>query len=280
MRINEKAMLVRLSLSSWTARKHDGEITDEVLKAHKASGDAGRFNKLLIDHAEIKKVQSANTKIKAYFWRMTLPWLDDGTRILPSALFLKFTKGIQPLLEERKQIVAEFLAAYPRLIEDARKKLNGMFKAEDYPSASEIARKFNASVDPFPIPDAADFRVAMSDEEVEAIKAGIENRVNEAFADAVKDAARRLHDCARRIAEKCAEKDEIFRDSLIGNLRELLDVLPSLNITGDQELAKAIAAAKPLAAVEPQELRDDELVRAETAKKAAALARRLRGFMA
>ena len=38
------------------------------------------------------------------------------------------------------------------------------------------------------------------------------------------------------MAEKLADSDKIFRDSLINNLCDLCDLLPKLNITGDKNL--------------------------------------------
>ena len=46
--LNHKAMLMTLSISQWTARKHDKHASSEIEKSHGAK-NAGRFNKLLVD---------------------------------------------------------------------------------------------------------------------------------------------------------------------------------------------------------------------------------------
>ena len=38
--------------------------------------------------------------------------------------------------------------------------------------------------------------------------------------------------------EKLADEDAIFRDSLIGNIEELVSILPDLNVADDPNLAK------------------------------------------
>jgi len=46
--LQENSLIVSLSVSQWTGRKHDKTITNEVHKSHNASDDAGRYNKLLV----------------------------------------------------------------------------------------------------------------------------------------------------------------------------------------------------------------------------------------
>ena len=63
--INTRALLVNLSVSTWTARKFDRAISDEIAAQHGAAGDAGRYNKALIQgdsyKALVKCAQAART---------------------------------------------------------------------------------------------------------------------------------------------------------------------------------------------------------------------------
>lgn len=52
----EKALLVTLNISQWSARKYDRKVTEEVNDTHQAK-DAGRFNKLLIDKTHLDEIQ-------------------------------------------------------------------------------------------------------------------------------------------------------------------------------------------------------------------------------
>jgi hypothetical protein len=277
--ITEKCMIVRLSISLWTARKIDKKATDKVIADFHAGDDAGRFNKLLVDYDTLRQVNRYYSVARGIHNSMTLPWADDGARILPAELFLQYTKRIQEVKEQFNEAVRLFVSQYEALKEQARKKLNGLFNEADYPPVEVIAKKFNISIEVEPIPAASDFRVTLSKKETEAIRAEIEERTTKRFSDAMKDVFNRLYQAANNIAEKCKDADSIFRDSLIGNLRELLEVLPSLNITNDPALAKAIKEAKPLAQFDPQALRDDPVTRSEAAQKAEALAKKLKGFI-
>ena len=277
--LTEKCMIARLSVSQWTARKFDHKVTEKIISDYKAGADAGRFNKLLIDHEAIKKLQRICSEAWGVHKEMTLPWTDDGGRVLPADLFLKYTKAIQEVKARFEEEVKAFVGQYEALKAAAKVKLNGLFNAADYPPAAEIGSKFGMTVAIEPIPQAGDFRVALSKDEVETIRKEIEARTKRLIADAMKDAFNRLYKAVCSIADKCKDADAIFRDSLIGNLKDLLDILPALNVTGDLTLAKAIKDAAPLAEVEPQALRDEPTTRAATAKKAEALANKLKGFI-
>jgi len=61
----------------------------------------------------------------------------------------------------------------------------------------------------------------------------------------------------------------IFRDSIIENIRELVSLLPSLNITNDPALEQARRDLESdLAGVDPEILRESKETRKEIAEKA------------
>jgi hypothetical protein len=78
----------------------------------------------------------------------------------------------------------------------------------------------------------------------------------------------RLRKVVSSIIEKCSSPDAIFRDSLIGNARELCNVLTRLNVTDDPILETLRQQTETLSMVEPETLRRNDDVRAETAKQA------------
>jgi len=81
--LNEKAMLVKLSVSQWTARKYDKKVSQEINDQYSAH-DAGRYNKVLIAQEEIKKISKVASQARSFHYFNTLPWDDNGSRILPS----------------------------------------------------------------------------------------------------------------------------------------------------------------------------------------------------
>jgi hypothetical protein len=107
--------------------------------------------------------------------------------------------------------------------------------------------------------------VPLSDDEAAAIRADIDARTRQALQEGLQDAWKRLHDALAHVAERLSDPEAIFRDSLIGNLRELCDVLPLLNFADNPDLENARKAVEnKLAGLDPEALRGSSLFRAPT----------------
>lgn len=278
--LTEKAMLVRVSISQWTARRHDAQATREVIENHGASSDAGRFNKALVDPNSLRPIQKIANEARTFHYSQTLPWGDDDSRILPAENYLEYTKALRDLTDRFETAARDFAAEYPALIERARSALNGLFRADDYPNPGDILRRFAFSVSVSPLPDASDFRVSLGTEETARIRAQIERDTQAAVAAAMRDLWERLRDVIAHAAERLRNRDAIFRDSLIGNIAELCALIPRLNLTGDPALAElADLAARTLGTQDPDDLRRSELARSLAAKDADAILAKMAAYM-
>jgi len=280
--LNTRAMLASLNISVWTARKLDKRVTDEINSQHAASRDAGRYNKHLLpgDARSLEATRKAAQAARDDHHSMTLPWAADGARILPAAQFMDYAAKMRQHHAVFDAALTEFLADYPTLKANARVLLNGMYREEDYPSVQHIAGKFSFAMTFTPVPDAGDFRVQIADDAAEAIRQQIEATERAAIAEAMRHLWGRLHDATSAMVDRLSTPDAIFRDSLVGNMRDLLDILPRLNVTNDADLAAMAAEAeRKLAAYHPQDLRDDKALRAVVAADAAAIMDKMRDFM-
>lgn len=286
--ISEKALLVRLSISQWTARRHDKKISDEVAEQHNAQADAGRYNKMLIEKTALQPIQTIADAARQFLAKNSLPWLDDGYRVLPSANYEAGTTRLRAIRLEYDAAVTKFLAGYPEQIERARVRLNGMFDIDDYPNEREIRRSFGFSLDAMPMPDKDDFRVNLSEMERDRIKAEIDQRVSDAIDGAVGDLWRRIHEVVSRMAERLAaykvnsegKAEGIFRDTLVTNIRDLVELLPRLNMTNDARLAAMVDRMRDqLCAFEPQELREDPKARETTRASAEQILADMAGYI-
>ena len=110
--IQNRAMLARLCISQWTARKHDKSVSIEVEKAH-AAHDAGRYNKLLVNKTLLDPISKLAGAVRTYHYSQTLPWNDGGDRLLPSSLFMGYTAEIRKYKSEYQALVRSLVAAYP-----------------------------------------------------------------------------------------------------------------------------------------------------------------------
>lgn len=52
--LSSRAMLCALSISMWSAQKHDREASEEIATRHGAQVDAGRYHKVLLPKQAVK----------------------------------------------------------------------------------------------------------------------------------------------------------------------------------------------------------------------------------
>ena len=269
--LSQKAMLVGITIHAWQARKYDRKISIEVAEQHAATNDAGRFNKhLLPGNAEsYEAVHKKAREFRSFYYANTLPWSKDGQRILPTANYETFSEGVRRFRRELHLLVEQFLTEYPILKEDARVLLNGMFNEQDYPAIEEMRTKFAVKVETLPLPSADDFRVALAEAEVSRIQREIETRLQREIENAHRDLWNRLHNAVDNMVVRLKDPTGKFHDTLVGNLQELVELIPKLNFTDDRHLESIRRqCAETLAVHAPQSLRDDMALRAKVAAQA------------
>lgn len=269
VRLSDRALLVSLSISQWTARKLDKRETQALAAKHGAAEGMARVNKLLLPKdGSLDAVHKVAGEIRTAYYTQTLPWAVDGSRILPSANYLAFAQEIRAMLDKWHRAKDTFLLDYPQLQADAQRLLNGMFNADDYPSQEKVARKFAADVTFFPIPDAKDFRRTLLDEEAAAREAEIEETYRRVTQEAMNDCWRRLYEVVERAVERLADPSNIFRDSLVENAVEVCRLLPRLNIADDPNLERMRnEVERALCRQQPDTLRKAPEIRQEVADK-------------
>ena len=282
-------MIVSLSISQWSGRRLDREVTDEVNREHNAAADAGRYNKLLLPKEALAGIVRVVGETRNGFIERTLPWMDDGSRIMAADAFLAHASWIRGQERKFTAEVDKFLAEYPGHVADAHKRLAGLFKDDDYPTVGQLRDKFSIETRVMPVPTAADFRVAMSEAQATRIREDIERTVREATQQAVTDIYRRIADLCGRMVERLnaykpargKEKAEgVFRDSLVENVRDLIQVLPALNITGDPALSEMSDRLYELARWDASVLREDAKVRRNVATEAQSILDSISDFLA
>lgn len=278
--LDSRAMLVNLSIGFWEGRKKDKEKTAEVLREEHAGTDAGVWWTKVVPASATKPVINARLRARNIHIHFTLPWQDDGSRVLPATMFMDYTAAMRKAEEDFQEAVAGFLAEYPTHVASARQRLGGLFREDQLPSLREIEGKFPWTIRFNPLPTAGDFRVDLGSDTTKEIQKSIQEQADAAMQNAMGDLWERLHDVVSRVADRLNDPKGIFRDSLIENVVELCELLPKMNVTGDKELdnARAEVLAK-LAKVEPEVLRTNPSARADTAKAANDILKAMSAFM-
>jgi len=274
--LTDRAMLISLNIRQWSAQKNDKRVDKEVSDNHNSDITMGRYNKSLVAKDALEKLKKIAGAARTEHYFRTLPWRDDGYRILSSAGYFDYSAKIADFKAEFDSALNHFLQAYPRYVVDAQGKLNGLYNAADYPSASQIARKFEFTTLIQPLPDASDFRVSLGDDETRRIREEMQEQTQAVIDSAMRDVWKRCYDVTQKMSERLKSFSRTengtqgaFRDSLVTNITELLDILPSLNITRDKELDRIAAdMRRNLTSYDAEELREQDTARMRVAEDA------------
>jgi hypothetical protein len=244
--LSRKAVLVRVMVSAWTAKKKDKEVTNKVHADTKSEHDSGAYNKMMVKPIRIAAITSSVTKIRTLFYSKTRPWCDAGKgalRILPNALYTEFSNELRVLIREFETEVDKFCANYDSYVWERINSSDGLFNVRDYPTVGQIRGKFKVDREIIPFPDVADFRSDLDQETVDEIRQQVEATSTRAVSDAMQSTAHEIVKLVGHMAEKLAEQrtksgdtKKWYADTLVENVRELARLLPAFNLTNDSRL--------------------------------------------
>lgn len=285
--LQSKAVLADLTIRLYGARKLDREVTDDTNQRRGAVPDAGRFNKLLLPKAAFERIHTIAGTARVQFRLMTQPWFDEGPRILSHELLeTKFAPKLRELKAEFNDAADEFLLQFPAYMEARKSELKTMFKPEDYPAPSTVREKFSLSYVILPFPDASDFRVKLSQDQLTDSKYQMEEALN----NAMKEPVRRIIAVVEKMSAKLKgytpatgvnKAENTFRDSLVGNIKSLVDLLPAFNLINDPKLEELTKRLQTELCVHKAEvLREDDKLRRIVAKNADDILKKAAALMA
>ena len=281
MALADKAILTTLRISQWTARKLNKDESNAVARTNGAVSGSARVNVALLPGADaLEHIQKLAGEIRQAFYKNTAPW-SDGVSILNALGFMAFRDKMATYKTRWDSAVADFVREYPQLVADAQLQLGALYKPYDYPPVAEVADKFRFQVRFLPVPEAGDWRVDLGDEEVADLRKQVEEATNEAQADAMKAVWQRVYDVVSKAVERLSNPDNIFKNTLVENARDLCEILPSINITGDltlehiqQELMDSLCS------VDADDLRKDTTLRRVVAGQMDNIMSKMEGFFA
>lgn len=288
--LSERAMIVSLKICQFTGSKCDKRVTAEAVQRESASSDAGRFNKRLLDKEATAAISAAVGELRKYHYAQTLPWLDDGQRVLMSTKYVEYAQQMAKHKAAFDIAVNDFVDNYSRAVESAKSRLGGMFNEGDYPHIDDIRACYGVFTRNMPLPDKRDFRAGVPEDVAESIRAEIEASNAMAIETAQRDIYERVAVTLSNMTDKLSSYDPkkkgdkgriagCFRDSLVENVRELADLIPNLNITDSPHIARLADQLATLSDVSPKDLRTDSKTRATVNQEATRILSNVRTFL-
>ena len=244
MGISNTSMLVNISLSVWTGRKLDKQVSAEVDVAKSTKTRAGNYHKNLFAGVdELAAVGRISGKIRNWLHEQTLPWSDGGDRLLPMPNYMDFKAQLRVYEDEFKAAVKIFCDTYSTLISAQAFTMGALFDRSEYPDVADIADKFDMRYTFSPVPEVGDWRVDVNEVDKKELAEQYKKAYDDRLSFTTKELWDRLHGVLTHMADRLADTPDgerkIFRDSLLETPVKLCELLTKLNITNDPKLEAA-----------------------------------------
>jgi hypothetical protein len=278
MAINEKAMLVKLSISQWYNRVMDRRVANEIAQKYEVTEQEDKYIKTLLPRIAVRDIQRAISDLRAFHYANTLPWQDDSVRILSSSNFFEYQQGVAKRRVKLEKAVDEFVGNYPKWLDHARKTKKGLFDETQYPTDSDIRNHYRVNITFLPFPNVADFRIDIDAQELDSIKQQTELAIRDTLKAANQHLIDRLYERVHALYTAISDPEKIFRDNTVTSIMETADLVERLNVTNDVRVASAVAASRTaLHGVRPDMLRNNLDFRSEVTLRIAELLTAFKG---
>ena len=278
-------MLVRLTLGGPSGIKAKKRESQDLADSKNADQ---RLTKVVIHtfKKQIEPVKAHQQFVRQYFNNNTLPWGDGGQRLVNNAHWEKLRKFLEEAKMKNQSLYAEFLDNMPRHIESASRpgELGDLFDRDDFKTREELLGKWKFQWDEDTVPDAEhDVRAGWSPQQIERMKTVWKEQEDRKTKEAMSDVTERVQAHLSRISDRLGAynggRTGSFKDTMIGNMRDLANLLPAFNLTNDPEL-EAIhrQIMQEICPLDPKELRKSPELRAVGKRAADDLLARIGSF--
>ena len=237
----DKAMLVALNVTGWSASAQDKEAAAEVAENHQADPEVGRYTKRLLPKEALQEVNALARELRASHEDLTLPWTERLYRLLPVASYEKYQEITDELAEARVQARTKLIAKLPDYIAQAKEELGDLFEPGLYPEPEKLKELIAVEKTFMPIPDGNHFVADLAQAEVDKIRQQIdrqnEARLETAMGQLYQQLGQQIRQCLRQLTPAEGEqKSPAVRAASLENLRRMSRLIPAKNLTDDPEL--------------------------------------------
>tara|TARA_R110000796_G_scaffold164877_1_gene281721 strand:- start:2055 stop:2975 length:921 start_codon:yes stop_codon:yes gene_type:complete len=275
--IASSSILVELSMGYWSGRIKDKKASAAVTEDNNADVGTATVTKKLLAHCEeLEAIGRFASRARKVHSEMTMPWSDLGQRLLATAMYDKYHHTMTELQAEFYTFRDDFLGVYNWRMAEVQARLGGLYVESDYPTVESLTNRFRFSINYLMInPESNDHRIELGEEALGIVRDSNRTYYQRQFEGAMNDVWVRTHKALKRMSEKLTVNGvgvthnshgaPLFRDSLVDNLIEMVDMLELCNVSGDSQMANMrLQLDEALRGVTADGLRTSANLRAET----------------
>ncbi|MEO1971702.1 MAG: hypothetical protein ABGX07_09115, partial [Pirellulaceae bacterium] len=248
--------------------------TEQTAQAANTFGAEGQFlsaGKKLLDtkHPVFKAVTGVRSRIVSFWRGISLPFPEPGVRLIRQDQIDVVAEQLTGLKEELDEAVWRLDERYAELKSVARDRLGSLFNPADYPDS--LQGMFHVTWD-FPSVEPPDYLRQLNPEvyrqECERVTSRFDEAVQLAEAAFVEELQSLVSHLTERLSGQADGKPKVFRDSAVDNLTQFFERFRDLNIRSNEQLDDLVSQCQQVVSgVEPQSLRDNQVLRMSVAGK-------------
>lgn len=285
-KLSSKALLVKLTIKRAALTRKDQALTDQI-QAQQNDQSLTVLTKLFRDkHSPVYHVMQKVSEVYAYHKDKTLPWVDSGPRLLPSAQYMDYTSEMRHRIAVVDNMLNQWMPQYDMLVDADIKyrnggQLTGRATADDYPTASEFRQRMSFDLRFQPMPDQSHFLFDLSEDDAKAFDDAIHEAARLAKADAIGRMLDPLKHLVKKLSAPIDTDGSIFRDSAIENIVEGCKAARRLMLEDTPELKAEIDQLENMATsyvFGADSLRNSPDTREAAAKRLAEVADKMAAF--
>ena len=281
--------LVGTHIRLWGAQTKDPKASSLLADTDKTTTDWVWGTVQIVDRAILKKISAIKGAAGNYLKGISpnpidgsylvggLPEWENGMRLLPNALSEKVYRALGEFQSQFEAEVEKIRKALPDALAKAR--IENPNLAKDINIDDIMENKFEFAIKRSIITNVDDVRVKGSKAFVEGLKADLKAEQNEKLSDIGNRCAQTVVNVARHLAESCAKYDSDkkgkspFRDSTVNKVRDLVSIIPMLNVGNDARIDRAVSDLVGIIGNKSgDELRSDDETRKTVGEEAKKLA--------
>lgn len=247
--IDKRCLLVKVSIPGASSKRKNKKLTDEVAKSTNADVDMISAVIDIMPKEFIDNLNRLRTQLRDENNRLTAAWYDDGWRIMTLEMMDKHSDAMERIIPQYHAEADRIVENLPAIVEAARLRLGDAFDESMYPTQNELRQKLRVVVRHKPIPKGHDFRLQLDANSLEFLKAKLEDDLMEGVKVATQSLRDRMVDAVSTFIDRLEKVKNYIdpatgkprvsgfvRSSITKNLEALVEVIPGLNITNDEDI--------------------------------------------
>lgn len=251
----------------------DEDLTAELVTKHEMDTKSIAAVKKLFTE-QLKPFKQAASKARAYHLGRTFEGF-GASRLLVAAEQLEYVARMEPLIAKIKAAQADFITDYAAHIKTEKTLKGDAFKADDYPPLAKLNDLFKVSFLIIPMAEpSAELKKQLLGKYLEQYENALKNATEKIRRDTLGIMMSLIAQTAESLAGDGPIVDSENKKGPLAKLREFLERVPQLNITGDPQIAALAAECKDKLDVSTEALRSTKFYRQKVAGVAAEIATR------